>query len=113
MEIEQTYVSTEQLLVESSIHKKFNIKLHDAYPNPAQDRVYLTYEIFSLAEEPVLSILEVYNIYGRRIYEREAQGSGIFNYEINISDWPAGVYIYKVNSNNPQNKSQSKKFIIN
>lgn len=113
LEIEQTYMPTEHLLFESAEDQKsFNIILKNAYPNPADDLIHLIYEISSEEVEPVLSKLEVFNIYGQRVWSQEAQGVGVFHYEVNTSNWANGVYIYKVSWGHQKHESKSKKFII-
>ena len=56
-------------------------------PNPANDRVTVSVEA-SLAGQA----LEVFDIFGRKVYSQEARASQ----EISVSDWANGLYLVKI-----------------
>jgi hypothetical protein len=59
----------------------------EAWPNPATDRVMLTYP----NEADGMGIIQIFNQQGVMIHQVAAQGKGIA--EINTTQWPAGIYI--------------------
>ena len=66
-----------------------NVVLHPAFPNPANLTVSLPYNITSPAE------MTIYSIDGKVVETRSLKpGSGAVN--LNVSNMPAGIYIYRI-----------------
>jgi len=61
-----------------------------AWPNPAKDRVMLTYP----REAEGMGIVQVFNTDGRLMHEFRASDAGF--QEINLTGWPNGLYIAKL-----------------
>ncbi len=63
----------------------------EVYPNPATGSI----RISSLGHQNIHGLLEVFDIFGRRVYAADVTGRETF---INIDGWPEGVYLIKVGS---------------
>lgn len=78
------------------------------FPNPAKD--VITIEVQSAPNSRIQ--IEILNIFGQVVYS--SRYIGINRQKINISNFPAGIYICKLNSLTVNNYfASSKKFIIN
>jgi len=64
-----------------------NMSFLQAWPNPATNRVMLTYP----NEADGMGIIQIFNQQGVMIHQVAAQGKGIA--EINTTQWPTGIYI--------------------
>lgn len=62
----------------------------EAWPNPAKDRVVLTYP----READGIGIVQLFNADGRMMKEFAASDNGF--QEINLTGWPTGIYIAKL-----------------
>jgi len=66
------------------------------YPNPAFDVIYLSTENLS----PTETTIEIYSIEGKLIHEEVLFLNQSEATEINIHEWPSGLYILKVQTEN-------------
>ncbi len=68
--------------------------LHMVYPNPCSGAVRLRYQI----NEQRLTICDLFQISGKRIKRlmNEVRMPGEYEMEIDVSDLPAGIYIYRL-----------------
>ena len=60
----------------------------NVYPNPVSKRISIT------SESKILN-LKIFNLTGRKFYSGNSEKT---NMEIDVSGWPAGIYIMKVNN---------------
>ncbi|MEQ9104015.1 MAG: T9SS type A sorting domain-containing protein [Rhodothermales bacterium] len=69
-----------------------------AYPNPTEDRLRVTYSIPS----PAIVEMSIHNALGHTVLHRESreQLAGEYSDVIDVSSWPAGVYVirHRINS---------------
>jgi hypothetical protein len=77
----------------NTISNNVSIKV---YPNPV--RGILTLEI--IPEKLEKFTLELYNYLGNKVYESSMQISDVYSKRINVSEYPAGVYLLKISSIN-------------
>ena len=75
-----------------------SVKLYPHYPNPAADKIWLRFEVIHYS--PVS--INVYNLKGSMVFSSilEDVSAGVQLYELDISDWPAGNYLYIISSGN-------------
>jgi len=78
----------------SGIPEKYN--LHQNYPNPFNPSTTIRYEI----PKSGLVTVKVYNVLGKEIETliNENQTSGVYRLNWNASDYPSGIYFYKIES---------------
>lgn len=74
------------------------LKLYPHYPNPANDKIWLRFETFD--NSPVT--INVYDMKGSLVFSSKTGDviKGVRFYELDISGWPAGNYLYIVTSGN-------------
>jgi len=78
----------------------------DIYPNPAKDKITISYYI----EKANNIVVELYDIHGNRIQQYYSKAaSGTQSTELFMKDYDSGIYFIKVNTGN---KSVIKKVII-
>lgn len=76
----------------SSVNKPLPHLEFDVFPNPASDRTFLQ----GTLHKPDNVVFEVFNIKGERmVTQLLSWPSGEFNHEINIKDYPTGIYYIK------------------
>ena len=70
-----------------------NLRLYDAYPNPASVTSTLTYELKANANRVAVSVLD---IEGRTVYESRTFSApiGVNTFQLHVADLPCGVYTY-------------------
>ncbi len=78
--------------VSTGIVELDNSLLNHVYPNPTTDKVY-----FKLSNSGATRI-EIYDIAGDMLYQTKSQGTDLI--EINMADYPKGIYLYKAYQNN-------------
>lgn len=62
------------------------------YPNPADNEITVTYDLESEGS------FELVNLVGKKVFQRDLK-AGHNEFELNISDLAAGVYLYRLSSN--------------
>lgn len=75
---------------------KAEVLSFNAYPNPAESQVSIKYNLKSSSSDEVNLVLK--NIMGQTIY-RSQVGKKSDNVTIDISSFPAGLYLYSLESN--------------
>jgi hypothetical protein len=74
--------------------------LYENYPNPFNPRTIINYEL------PITSEVElsIYNLLGQKIITliSEKQSAGKYEVEFNGQEFPSGVYLYKIQTENWQ-----------
>ncbi|MBS1690424.1 MAG: T9SS type A sorting domain-containing protein, partial [Bacteroidetes bacterium] len=68
----------------------------DIYPNPVHDILYAAINQQSAAQVHI----EVYNAVGARIFSKEAQQSAPARYQLDLSNYPVGIYMLRILVNN-------------
>jgi hypothetical protein len=87
-----TYTFSAALTV-AGAYRNYRFKLMQNYPNPFNPATVIPFEL------PVKTSVElqVFDIRGRLVYmRRDMLGPGLHQIPINLSDLPAGVYIYRI-----------------
>ncbi len=82
-------------------------KLEQNYPNPFNPSTIINYQI----PKAGFVSLKVYDILGREVKTliSEQQEKGIYNIELNMSDFSSGIYIYTIKT---ENFIESKKLLL-
>lgn len=92
--------------------KPYTFTLYQNYPNPFNPKTIIKYEIPSNVKSQTSNVrLVVYNALGKEIATlvNENQNSGNYSIEFDGSNFPSGIYFYKLITDN---FSQSRKMII-
>lgn len=87
-------------------------------PNPATNSV--TFRIQHNINEPYEVVLEIYNIFGQKVFEKSEDFNKLMNFEIKYdcsdqfgNSLPTGIYIYSIKANTGNKKTQiNGKFAI-
>lgn len=80
--------------------EKANANLNPPFPNPSRSTVNLPYQL----QKGEIAVMQIYNINGQLMEQKQIEGS-FDHIMLNVSHYPAGVYIYTYNG-------ISQKFII-
>ena len=75
------------------------------WPVPANNVLYVNYSATHISG---LSTLEVYNVDGRMVVNKEMKSS--FDTKLNVANMPSGIYVLKLTNGEG---SMTKKLIIN
>ncbi len=70
-----------------------NSNLISIFPNPASGQLQVQYRLPGKSE----ASLEIYNALGKRLYQQNISETG--NLHLNISNWPNGIYYYRLLQN--------------
>jgi len=84
--------------VDAPLKAPNNSKLFLNYPNPFNPSTSIKYE---LAEDAFV-VLKVYDLLGKKVADLvdEKQNAGTYNVEWNASNFPSGIYYYKITTGN-------------
>ena len=66
----------------------------NVFPNPGDESV----NVLLILNRPENIKLQIFTQYGKMIYNEDIKNSGRINERINVSDYPAGIYILKINT---------------
>ncbi len=79
----------------------------NVYPNPAVDQVNIAYTLTDKEEVEV----SVMNIMGQEMTSvvKESQAAGSYNFNVNVQNYPAGVYLVQINTGD---KISTQKLIV-
>jgi hypothetical protein len=86
---------------------KNSFTLSQNYPNPFNPTTNITYSI----SKQSLVKLELFDILGRKVKTlvNKYHSIGLYHYELNMSNYPSGIYVYKLSN---ENNSIIKKMIL-
>lgn len=90
------YFSTDEWtgIVENNSSGPEQVSLHQNYPNPFNPKTVISWQLNETSQVN----LDVYNILGQKValLLSEKQGAGKHNIEWDASDFPTGLYFYRL-----------------
>lgn len=81
---------------------------HKVYPNPSKNEAHLIYSLINEAKEVSVSVTSV-NGQVIAVYPQGAQNSGLHAFDLNVSQFAAGTYLYTITTDG---QSTQGKFIV-
>ena len=90
---------TSEVSVEPLLEDSFYVK---CYPNPFSNSILFVYRL----TKPAFVLLKVYDIFGNKIstlidkWQEAGEYSSVFKAENSSKQFPAGIYIYKIQAGN-------------
>jgi len=93
----------------AAISENVNSKSFDLVnvPNPVSSKTSIRFHV----NDEALAKLKVYNILGDKIFEDKFRTNvGDNSYELNVSDWNSGIYLYSIQY---KNYTESKRMVVN
>ncbi len=80
-----------------------SLQLSNCMPNPADEYVYINYEMAAVSKSPVM--LMIHNTAGEIVYSKKIDNALSGNVLVNTANLPNGIYTYHLQSNSAQSKT--------